>query len=159
MPKDLYLIVVTVVAVIVSAAIDRRKAVQGVRKGWSMLMKLLPQFLMLLVLVSVFLTLVSQETLVAVLGRQAGSLGVFAAACIGSVALVPGPIAYPLAGKLAESGVPLTVLAVFITTLMMVGVLTFPVEKAYLGGRFAVLRNMLSLMGALVIGILVGSLS
>lgn len=126
---DLNLIAVTVVAVIVSAAIDRRKTVQGIRKGWRMLMKLLPQFLMLLVFVSVFLALVSQETLATVLGRQAGSLGVIAAACIGSVALVPGPIAYPLAGMLAESGVPLTVLAVFITTLMMVGILTFPVER------------------------------
>jgi uncharacterized membrane protein YraQ (UPF0718 family) len=155
---DLNLIAVTVVAVIVSAAINRRKTVQGVRTGWRMLMKLLPEFLMLLVFVSVLLTLVSQETLAAVLGRQAGSLGVIAAACIGSVALIPGPIAYPLAGMLAESGVPLTVLAVFITTLMMVGILTFPVEKAYLGRRLAVLRNVLCLVGALVIGVLVGSL-
>lgn len=158
MPKDLILIAFTVTAVIVSAAIDRRKTVQGVRKGWRMLTKLLPQFLLLLILVSVFLTLVSQETLVAILGQQAGILGVIVAAFTGSVALIPGPIAYPLAGILAESGVSLTVLAVFITTLMMVGVLTFPVEKAYLGGRLAILRNVLSLVGALLIGVLVGSL-
>lgn len=158
MPKDLTLIAVTVAAIIVSAAIDRRKTVQGVRRGWRMLMNLLPQFLLLLIFVSVFLTLVSPETLAAMLGRHGGSLGVIAAACIGSVALVPGPIAYPLAGMLAESGVSLTVLAVFVTTLMMVGILTFPVEKAYLGGRLAVLRNVLSLVGALLIGLLVGSL-
>lgn len=158
MPKDLFLIAVTVTAVIVSAAIDKRKTLQGLQKGCRMLTKLLPQFLLLLILVSVFLALVSQETLVVVLGKQAGSIGVIIAACIGSVALIPGPIAYPLAGMLAESGVSLTVLAVFITTLMMVGVLTFPVEKVYLGGRLAIFRNVLSLVGALLIGVLVGSL-
>lgn len=78
------------------------------------------------------------------------------AAGVGSVALIPGPIAYPLAGMLLERGVPYTVLAVFITTLMMVGVITFPVEREYLGTHTAGLRNLLSLAGALLVGLIMG---
>lgn len=158
MPKDLYLIAITIIAIIVSVIIDRKKTAQGIRKGLHMLIILLPQFLMLIIFVSVFITLMPQETLTTVLGQQTGSLGVAVAACLGSVALVPGPIAFPLAGMLAESGVSLTVIAVFITTLMMVGVLTFPVEKVYLGVRLAIFRNLLSFVGAIFIGILVGGL-
>ena len=80
MPKDLTLIALTVAAIIVSAATDRRKTVQGARRGWRMLMNLLPQFLLLLIFVSVFITLVPPETLAAVLGRRGCSLGVIAAA-------------------------------------------------------------------------------
>lgn len=155
---DKLLLIVTVSAVILSAAIDPDKTAQGVKSGCRMLRKLLPQFLLLLILASVFLALVSQDQLAAVLGQQAGSLGVAVAAVFGSVALIPGPIAFPLAGMLADRGVSMTVLAVLVTTLMMVGVLTFPVEKACLGVRLAVLRNVLSLAGALLIGFLVGGL-
>ncbi len=158
MSQNLLLVVITLLAVIISAVINRQKTVMGLRKGGKIFLMLLPQFLMLLVFVSIFFALVPQQTFAEFLMRQAGGLGVLAAACIGSVALIPGPIAYPLAGMLAENGVPLTILAVFITTLMMVGILTLPVEKAYFGLRLAILRNIFSLIGALAIGLLVGCL-
>ena len=158
MSNDSRLILFTLAAVILSALIDRRKTVRGVLSGLRMLIKLMPQFLMLLVFVSVFLTLVPLETLTSILGKEAGSLGVLLAAGIGSIAMVPAAVAYPLAGMLAANGVPMTVIAVFITTLMMVGILTFPLEKAYIGARLAILRNVLSLAGALVTGLIVGYL-
>lgn len=156
MPKDVTLILVTLAAVAVSAVADRKRTANGLIEGWRMLRKLLPQFLLLLILVSPFLTLVPQDVLARLLGQQSASVGLITAALVGSVALIPGPIAYPLAGMLAQSGVSVTVLAVFITTLMMVGILTFPVEKEYLGVRIAVLRNVLSFLGALLIGLVVG---
>lgn len=157
MPDDSILIALTLIAIIVSAVIDRRKTLMGLRRGGKMLLNLLPQFLMLLVIVSVLLTFVPREPIVSGLGKQSGGLGVIVAAGIGSVALVPGPIVYPLAGMLVENGMSWTVISVFITTLMMVGILTFPVEKAYLGLRLAALRNILFFFGALIIGVLVGS--
>lgn len=123
-----------------------------------MFVKLVPQLLLLVVLVSVFLGVVPRETLAQLLGRESGVIGVLIAAGIGSVTLIPGPIAYPMAGMLLQRGVTYTVIAVFITTLMMVGVVTFPVEKEYLGFKIALLRNLLSLAGALCIGILIGAL-
>jgi len=152
------LLVITICAVAISAAVNRRRTARGLAKGWLMLRKMLPHFLLILILVSVFLTLVPQDTLTHVLGQQSAGMGTVAAALLGSVALIPGPIAYPLAGMLRESGVSMSVLAVFITTLMMVGILTFPVEKEYLGIRIAILRNVLSFIGALLIGFVVGGL-
>jgi len=152
------LLVITICAVAISAAVNRKRTARGLAKGWLMLRKMLPHFLLILILVSVFLTLVPQDILTHVLGQQSAAMGTVAAALLGSVALIPGPIAYPLAGMLRESGVSMSVLAVFITTLMMVGILTFPVEKEYLGIRIAILRNVLSFIGALLIGFVVGGL-
>jgi uncharacterized membrane protein YraQ (UPF0718 family) len=156
MPGDLTVILITAALIGASSFVDRRKTWDGLKKGAKMFKKLLPHFLLLLALVSVFLGIVSPETLMSLLGQEAGGLGVLIAALVGSVALIPGPIAYPMAGMLLQSGVSYTVLATFVTTLMMVGILTFPVEKAYLGVRIAIIRNALSFIGALLISILVG---
>ncbi len=36
------------------------------------------------------------------------------------------------------------VLAAFTTTLMMVGVMTYPVEKEYFGAKVTIIRNLIS---------------
>ncbi|MCX6721680.1 MAG: hypothetical protein NTY04_00590, partial [Candidatus Staskawiczbacteria bacterium] len=90
------------------------------------------------------------------LGEDAGFTGYVFAALAGSIALIPGFIAYPLAGILLKAGVSYPVIAVFITTLMMVGILTLPIEIKYFGVRISLIRNTLYFFGALIIGSLIG---
>jgi len=58
--------------------------------------------------------------------------------------------------------VPYMVLSAFTSSLMMVGVLTFPVERKYFGTRIALIRNIIglgiSICVALVTGIFYGEL-
>ena len=150
------LLVVTALALIISFLADRKKTMQGVKKGIKMFLGILPSLLNILALVSIVLYLIPNETLVKWLGKDSGSFGMMTAAVIGSIALVPGFIAFPLAAILLKSGVGYGVLAVFITTLMMVGVLTLPLEAKYFGMRTALIRNALSLAGAVIIGVLIG---
>ena len=67
-----------------------------------------------------------------------------------------GFIAFPLAGVLLEKGVPYMVLSAFTATLMMVGVLTYSVEKAYFGTKVAIIRNTINFLIALVIALMTG---
>ena len=121
-----------------------------------MFLAMLPVFLNVLILVSIFLFLVPQETIVRLLGKDSGASGMMIAAALGSISLIPAPVSYPLAGMLVKSGVGYKIVAVFITTLMMVGVLTLPIEIKYFGVRASLMRNALSLVGAIVIGALMG---
>ena len=57
---------------------------------------------------------------------------------------------------LLKEGVPYAVLAAFTTTLMMVGVLTYPLERQYFGSSIAIIRNALSLLIALVVAVVMG---
>jgi uncharacterized membrane protein YraQ (UPF0718 family) len=152
----LILIIVTLIALIVSSIKDYGKTVAGVRKGIKMFINILPALLNILILVSVFLYLVPGETLVRWLGKGSGFMGMSIAAVLGSVSLIPGFIAYPLAAILLKSGVGYNVIAIFITTLMMVGVLTLPLEAKYFGMKVALMRNALSFIGAIIIGLLIG---
>ena len=139
-----------------SLVFDRRRTYEGLQRGLKMFFNLLPPLLTVLILVSVFIYLVPEETIMAVLGSRAGIGGVFIAALVGSISLIPGFIAFPLARILIDSHISYTVVAVFITTLMMVGVLTLPLEIKYFGRKAALMRNILSFFGAIVIGILIG---
>jgi len=144
------------VALIASAVADRRKTVAGLRRALAMFLTVLPPLLAVLCLVSVSLWFLPPDRIRSLFAGESKAMAMVAAAVVGSIALIPGFVAYPLSGMLVSSGVSLDVVAVFVTTLMMVGVLTLPVEIRYFGVRTAVLRNALALAGALVVGLLMG---
>ncbi len=150
------LIVIAAVAITTSLIADRRKTLEGLRRGLLIFLRILPAIGALLVFLSIVLYLLPSEVIVEYLGEEAGIMGHIIAAVTGSVALMPGFIAYPLAAVLVRSGVSYAVIAVFITTLMMVGILTLPIEIRFFGVRIALVRNLFYLIGALIIGVLTG---
>lgn len=150
------LLIIVFLCLLVSSIADRKKTLKGVTKGLMMFFNLLPAILSVLILVSIFLFFLPNETLVHYLGKDAGMMGYVIAALIGSIALIPGFIAYPLAGILLKNGVSYPVIAVFITTLMMVGAFSLPIEVKYFGVRIAILRNVLYFIGATIIGGAIG---
>ena len=117
-----------------------------------MFLNLLPLLLLMLALISVVLFLIPNETLIRYMGKGSGIKGWAIAALLGSVALIPGFIAYPLCGILIKSGVAYTTIAVFITTLTMVGIVTLPLEAKFFGWKTSIIRNTLSFIAALLIG-------
>ncbi len=147
----------TVLALLLSFLADRDKTLAGLKKGAGMFLNILPAMLGVLILVSVFLYLVPASLMTAWLGKGTGWTGIVSAAVLGSISLIPGFIAFPLGAILLHSGVSFQVIAVFITTLMMVGFLTLPLEAKYFGWRVSLLRNALSFAGALLVGLLMGN--
>lgn len=150
------LLIVTFVAIFLSVLADFKKTLAGIKKGFKMFLNLLPSLISILIFVSIFLYFVPADTLTRWLGKNSGLAGLAVAAGLGSISLIPGFIAYPLAAVMIKSGVGYNIIAVFITTLMMVGILTLPLEARYFGMRVAIIRNSLSFIGAIIIGFLVG---
>jgi len=144
------LLVITAVALLASLVADRRKTRLAVRKGLMMFMGLVPTLLGVLAAVSVLLAAIPPAALSRALSGG-GVAAVAIALLAGSVALIPGFIAYPLAGVLKDHGATTAVLSGFITTLLMVGVVTLPIEIRYFGRRIAVVRNALAFAGAVLV--------
>jgi len=150
----IYIIGLTGILTLVSFIFDKEKTLKGIKKGVKQFINVLPTLLSVIVLISIVLYFVSDKFLMEYLGADAGIAAYFSAGIIGAVAILPGFIAYPLAGILVKSGVSLSVIAVFITTLKMVGILTIPIEKRYFGLKVTLMRNTLSFVGALVVGVI-----
>jgi uncharacterized membrane protein YraQ (UPF0718 family) len=148
----LILLAITAVALIASLIADRRKTLMGVRRGLRMFVNLLPTLVTVLAAVSLLMAAVHPATLERWLGGG-GPVPFVAALIVGSIALIPGFVAFPLAGVLKDNGATTAVLAAFITTLLMVGVVTLPIEIRFFGRRIAVLRNLLAFGGAVVVAL------
>ncbi len=138
-----------------SALKDRGKTRQALRKGLKAFEGILPQFLTVLVLVAVALSVFDADAVSRYLGPGSGWFGVAAAAMIGSITLIPGFVAFPAAGELLRNGAGVLQVATFVSTLMMVGVVTLPLEIKTFGKRAALARNLLALVFALVAAIFI----
>ena len=143
------------VALLVSWVADRQKTGKALRVTMKKMRRILPGYLHLLILLS-FVLLVSDSWIVKLLSASSPWIGLASGLAMGSITMIPGFISYPLAGVLVDQGVRMMVVAGFVTSLMMVGVITFPVERTYFGTRLALLRNGISLLIALIISVVMG---
>jgi uncharacterized membrane protein YraQ (UPF0718 family) len=156
MKEMYYLWVLTGLALLVSLIASRQKTLRGLNIAVKRFTTILPRFVVMLMLVSIVLFLVSDELIATYLGSGNTYLAVLLASVLGSVTVMPGFIAFPLAGILLSNGVSYMVLSAFTTTLMMVGVVTYPVEKAYFGMKVTVMRNMIAFVVALAVALMTG---
>jgi uncharacterized membrane protein YraQ (UPF0718 family) len=141
---------------LVSFTKDKGKTKMALKKAWKSFENILPQFLAILIIIGITLAVLSPETISKLIGDQSGWLGMLMAATIGSVTLVPGFVAFPLAAALLENGAGFMQIAVFISTLMMVGIVTLPVEIKYFGKKAALIRNSLAVAFSFVVAIVIG---
>jgi uncharacterized membrane protein YraQ (UPF0718 family) len=148
--------VFTGVILLLSIILDKRKTWLGLQKGAKMLFNILHPFLNILILIAVVLFFIPDSLIVNYLGAGSGWLGFAIAAVIGSITLIPGFISYPLAATLLKQGATYAVVAVFMTTMMMVGIVTMPLEIKYFGKKAAMLRNFFNFIAAIIIGVLIG---
>ena len=129
----------------------------ALKKAGRMFLNVLPQFLVIVLIVSPFLAILEQETIQSIIGAKTGTLGVVVSSLLGSAVIVPAIIAFPIASELLQNGAGLMQITVFISTLTMVGFVTLPLEARYLGKKTAVMRNALaflfSLIGAFVVSV------
>jgi len=135
---------------------DKQKTKMAIKKACKSFENILPQFLSILIIIGIMLALLNPEMISRLIGRQTGLLGIVLASLIGSITLIPGFVAFPLAAALLKSGAGLTQLAVFISTLMMVGIVTIPVEIKYFGKKATILRNALAYVFSFIVAIVIG---
>jgi uncharacterized membrane protein YraQ (UPF0718 family) len=125
----------TLISLFLSFIFDRDKTILGIKKGGKMFSNIFHTFLNILILISIVLFFVPASLIAHYLGANSGWYGFALAAFIGSISLIPGFIAYPLAATLLKQGATYDVVAVFMTTLMTVGVITLPLEIKYFGKK------------------------
>lgn len=139
---------------------DRQKTRMALQKSWKSLENIFPQFLGVIVFISIILAFFDPDAISKILGRQSGWWGVILAGIVGAITLIPGFVAFPTAALLLQSGAGLMQMGAFISALMMVGVVTAPVESKYFGRKVTLYRNLsaflFSFFVAWVIGVVAG---
>ena len=147
---------VTALLLLLSFLRDRDKTKKALMKAWKAFENILPQFLVVILLVSLLLSLLDHDTILKIIGAESGWLGVVLAAIVGAITLIPGFVAFPTAALLLNGGAGYMQIGAFISTLMMVGIVTLPVEFKYFGKRLAIYRNILAFFFSFLVAFVIG---
>lgn len=136
---------------------DKQKTRTALIKSWKAFINLLPALAGVLALVGLVLTVLSPDLISKVLGQNTGFWGMIITSLVGAVTLIPAFVAFPMAASLLNSGAGIMQIAVFVSTLTMVGTVTAPMEAKYFGWRVTLLRNgfsyLVSFAAAIIIGV------
>ena len=147
---------ITLIFILISYSKDKKKTKMAMKKAWKAFENILPQFLGVIMLVCVMLAILNPEVIGNLIGGSSGWFGVILASTIGSITLIPGFIAFPTAAMLLNSGAGYMQIGAFISSLMMVGIMTFPVEVKYFGKRATLLRNVLAFFFSFIVAFVIG---
>lgn len=135
---------------------DKEKTKQSLKVAFKTFLRILPVVFVIVIIIGLLLGFVPQSEITGIIGDQAGFGGVLVASLLGAVLYIPSLVSFPLAASLLESGASITAVAGFITTLTMIGVVTLPLEIKLLGKKFALLRNGISFIIAIIIALIMG---
>ena len=149
---------VTGLLLLLSFTKDRKRTKAALMKAWKSFENILPQLLTVLLIIGILLTFLDKQTISHLLGAESGTLGLAIAAVVGSITLIPGFVAFPLAASLLKAGAGYAQITMFVTTLMMVGVVTLPMEIKYFGRKLALKRNALALVFSVLLSLVMGGL-
>lgn len=158
---DIFTIVFLVVAIIltiISLIKNKQKTWSAVKKSKMMMGNMLSEIVAIIFLIGLLLTFIPPELIKTYLGTSSTFLSTLIAALVGSITLIPAFVAFPLVGSLVDRGASIVPAVAFLTTLTMVGIVTFPLEKKEFGTKFTLARNGLSFVFAILIALAMGVL-
>jgi uncharacterized membrane protein YraQ (UPF0718 family) len=135
---------------------SKKKTLMALKKAWKAFENILPQFLVVLLAVGLLLTVLNPTVISKLIGAESGWYGTVIAALIGAVTLIPAFVAFPTAAMVLQAGAGLMQIGAFVSSLMMVGVVTMPVEMKYFGKKLTILRNVLAFLFSFVVAIIIG---
>ena len=140
----------------VSLAKDKIKTKQALKMALGIGKGMAVSIFSIIFAIGLILTLLPPTEIANFVGKQSVLLATVSAALIGTITLVPAFIAFPLVGTLVNAGVGIVPSVAFLTTLTMVGVVTFPLEKKEFGTKFTAIRNGFSFLFAIIIALVMG---
>jgi uncharacterized membrane protein YraQ (UPF0718 family) len=135
---------------------NKTKTKQALKMAFGMGKGMVASILSIIFAIGLILTIMPPMEIAGFVGKQSVLLATIVAALFGTITLVPAFIAFPLVGTLVDAGVSVVPAVAFLTTLTMVGLVTFPLEKREFGTKFTAVRNGFSFLFAILIALAMG---
>lgn len=152
----LFLWVITLGAFIISILKDKDKTINSMKMAQGMMKNIIGEIIGIMLLIGMILAFIPPETIRDIAGKSNVLISTIVSALFGSITLIPAFVAFPLVGSLVDAGVSIVPAVAFLTTLTMVGIVTFSLEKEEFGAKFALARNLMSFIFAIIISMLMG---
>ena len=139
------------ILIIISFFKDKTKTFKALKTAFKSFESIMPQFLGIILTVGLLLSIINAETISKIIGENSGFIGVFISSIFGSITMMPTFVAFSTGNTLLESGAGYAQVGALISTLTMVGVITYPLEAKYIGKKGALLRNLLAFIFSFIV--------
>ena len=131
-----------------------KKFLQVYQKTQKIIIMTLPLVIGVILLISLLMPLLKSDWLIKLFQKNI-LIDSLIASVIGSLAAGNPITSYILAGEFTNLGISLAAIVAFILSWVTVGLVQLPAEVMMLGKRFAILRNILSFISAMLIGLII----
>lgn len=135
---------------------DKDKTKRALLKGWKSFENIMPQFLGIIFIIGLVLAILRPEVISNIIGESSGFFGVLLASIMGSITMMPTFVAFSTADMLLKNGAGYSQVSALVSTLTLVGVLTFSLESKYIGKKAALNRNLLAYLFSFIVAIIIG---
>lgn len=130
---------------------DKKKTVTALKKAWKSFESIMPQFLGIILVVGIMLAVLKPEVISKIIGQGSGFMGVLISAVVGSITLMPTFVAFQTGSMLLNNGAGYAQVGALISTLTLVGVVTYALEAKYIGKKAAFLRNFIAFLFSFIV--------
>ena len=132
---------------------NKEKTKNALIKSVKSFENIMPQFL---TIVGLILAIVDTNTITKFIGQESGFLGVLFSNVVGSLVMVPTFVAFSTGNTLLNSGAGYAQVAGLVSTLTLVGLMTFSLESKYIGKKAAFYRNFFAFLFSFVVAFFMG---
>lgn len=134
---------------------DKNKTKLALKSSLKSFENIMPQFLGIIFIIGIILSLLNPEVISKIIGANSGILGVLFSAILGSITMMPTFVAFSTADILLKNGAGYAQIGALVSTLTLVGVITYPLESKYIGKKAAFFRNLLAFLFSFVVAFLI----
>lgn len=145
-----------IVVFIISFIKDKKKTKKALKRAFKSFENIMPQFLFIMLAIALVLSIINPNTISNLIGNDSGFLGISLSSVIGSITIMPTFVAFSTGDSLLKSGAGYAQVAAMISTLTMVGLLTFSMEAQYIGKKAAFFRNFISFLFSFIVAFFIG---
>lgn len=141
---------------IISFIKDKNKTKRALILGLKSFENILPQFLFIIITVGILLSFLTTDIISKILGNSSGFIGIILADIMGTIIMMPTFVSFSLGNTLLLNGAGYSQVATLISSLVLIGLMTLPLEIKYLGKRATLLRNLIAFIFSIIVGIVLG---
>ncbi|MBY0757006.1 permease [Clostridium sardiniense] len=148
------LYILSISLLILSFIKDKKKTITAIKTSVKSFENIMPQFLSIIILIGIILSILNPETISSLIGKDSGFFGVTLSSLIGSITVMPTFVAFSTGSTLLQNGAGISQVAALISTLTLVGIMTYPLESKYIGKKAAFLRNFIAFLFSFIVALI-----
>lgn len=134
---------------------DKKKLKRSVNKGIKTLIKNSIRLFSIFLIIGILKEFLSKESVGNFLLNFQGFKGILSG-FVGAVMMGPPASGYPIGKYLLENGASYSLVSSFLASWVMLGIIAVSLEFKYLGIKFAVVRNIFTVLSIIVISLVIG---